>query len=160
MCANVFTLIAIAGDRFFAIMYPLKSRVTNRRLVIVLPTIWALAIAIGCPLLFVYTYNERQWKDHFERFCTEIWPMTYSEETGCDYGKTSKRAFWIIICIVLNWVPMVVMTVVYAIILHRLRFNRIGPQNGTMSLSSIQQKSKQKVRLRIMETKSFTYLLI
>ena len=80
MVASVMTLMAIAGDRFFAIIFPLRARVTERRVGVVVTLVWLSALAIGLPPLFFYTYTERQWKDYLETFCTDVWPVT---TTGC-----------------------------------------------------------------------------
>ncbi|XP_071107553.1 QRFP-like peptide receptor [Haliotis cracherodii] len=145
MCASVFTLMAIAGDRFFAIIFPLKSRVTQRKVSVVIVLVWLSSAAIGIPSLLVYTYNERHWKNHLERFCTDVWPVQVTSDGVCDNGLTSKRAYWTLVVVVLNWVPMIVMTIAYTVIVLKLRFNRIVPSSGELSLSAIQQRSKRKV---------------
>ncbi|KAL8587540.1 hypothetical protein ACOMHN_000946 [Nucella lapillus] len=93
MVASVLTLMAIAGDRFFAIVFPFKARVTERRVGVVVVAVWLCALSIGLPSLFFYTYKERQWKDYLETFCTDVWPAVYTSSGGCDKGLTSKRAY-------------------------------------------------------------------
>ncbi|XP_041364373.1 neuropeptide FF receptor 2-like, partial [Gigantopelta aegis] len=144
MCASVFTLMAIAGDRFFAIIFPLKSRVTQRKVSVVIVIIWISAFSIAMPPLFVYTYQERQWLDYVERFCTDVWPVV-NTSASCDHGLTSKRAYWSLVVVVLNWVPMIVMIILYTVIIIKLRFNRVVPSSGALSMSAIQQRSKTKV---------------
>nr|KAG5704165.1 hypothetical protein BaRGS_009695 [Batillaria attramentaria] len=112
MVASVMTLMAIAGDRFFAIIFPLKSRVTERRVSFVVIFIWLSALGIGLPPLFFYTYTERQWKDYLESFCTDVWPAVVSDDGECDQGLTSKQAYWTVVSVVLNWLPMAVMVAV------------------------------------------------
>lgn len=145
MCASIFTLVAIASDRFFAIMFPLKSRITQRRVSLIMAIIWTSAAAIGTPALFFYKYTERQWKDFRERFCSDVWPQTLDSDGECDEGYMSKSTYWIFVLVVLNWFPMVIMLVVYTIILVRLGKKRIIPSSGALSSSAIQQRSKQKV---------------
>ncbi|XP_050409422.1 trissin receptor-like [Patella vulgata] len=144
MCASTFTLLVIAGDRFFAIIYPLNARVTQRKVSVMVIGIWLSAIAVGSAPLFTYTYKERTWKNYVEKFCTDVWP-TYTIKEKCDNGLTSKRAFWTMVSVVLNWVPMIVMTILYTIIILNLRFNRVVPSSGELSLSAIQRRSKSKV---------------
>ena len=146
MCASIFTLVAIAGDRFFAIMFPLKARITQRRVGLVTTVVWTCSAAIGMPALFFYKYTDRQWKDFHERFCTDVWPQTRNSDGECDKGYRSKRAYWICVLVVLNWFPMVIMLVVYTIILIRLGKKKIIPSSGALSNSAIQQRSKQKVK--------------
>lgn len=145
MCASIFTLVAIAGDRFFAIMFPLKQRITQRRVSLVMTIVWTCAAAIGMPALFFYKYTERQWKDFLERFCSDVWPQTRNSDNECDEGYLSKSTYWVCVLVVLNWFPMVIMLVVYTIILMRLGKKKIIPSSGALSTSAIQQRSKKKV---------------
>ncbi|OWF35228.1 substance-K receptor-like [Mizuhopecten yessoensis] len=145
MCASVFTLMALACDRFFAIMFPLKSRVTQRKVSVVAVFVWLAAISIGMPVLFVYTYNERQWSDFTEKFCTDVWPSVREADGDCDSGRRSRRAFWTCVVVVLNWIPMLVMAITYSILFIRLRKQKIVPSSGSISISTVQQKSKKKV---------------
>ena len=145
MCASMFTLSVIASDRFFAIMFPMKSRVTRRKVTLVLSAVWVAAIAIATPLLFMFFYMERRWQDVNEKYCDEKWPMKSTEDGKCDNGLASKQAYWIVVCGILNWTPMLIMTVAYTSIVIKLKKNRIVPNLGASSKSSIQQKSKRKV---------------
>ncbi|BFZ03844.1 hypothetical protein BsWGS_06883 [Bradybaena similaris] len=144
MCTMSFTMIAIAGDRFFAIVFPLKSRVTQRRVAMVTAISWVLGIAIGTPLLVNYQYKERQWANYLERFCIEQWPMIVKSDGSCDGGKTSEKSYWTVVLVVLNWVPMLVMTFVYVVIIQRLHFGRVT-HNGSVSMSAVQQRSAKRV---------------
>ncbi|XP_033749044.1 QRFP-like peptide receptor [Pecten maximus] len=145
MCASVFTLMALAGDRFFAIMFPLKSRVTQRKVSIVAVLVWLCATSIGMPVLFVYTYTERHWSDFTEKFCTDVWPGVREADGDCDSGRQSRRAFWTCVVVVLNWIPMLVMTITYTVLFVRLRKQKIVPSTGSISISTVQQRSKKKV---------------
>lgn len=146
MCASVFTLVAIAGDRFFAIVFPLKSRVTQRKVSVIIIVIWLAAIAIGLPVLFFYAYTERQWKNFVEKYCTEVWPQVLQSDGTCDQGKRSRKAYWICLLVVLNWVPMVLMMVAYFVIFIKLRKSRRVSKTGRLTISAVQQRSKKKVK--------------
>ncbi|XP_076460155.1 QRFP-like peptide receptor [Babylonia areolata] len=146
MVGSVLTLVAIAGDRFIAITFPLKARVMERRVGLVVTLVWLSALGIGLPPLFFYTYRQREWQDYVETFCTDVWPAVSTGSGGCDQGLTSKRAYWTVVTVVLNWLPMAVMTAVYAVIIHRLRCCRLQPASiGRHSTSSVQRQSKTKV---------------
>ncbi|XP_008334421.1 neuropeptide FF receptor 2a [Cynoglossus semilaevis] len=47
--ASVFTLVAIAVDRFRCIVYPFKQKLTISTATLIIVVIWALAISIMCP---------------------------------------------------------------------------------------------------------------
>ena len=146
MCSSMFTLVVIAGDRFYAIMFPMHSRVTKRKVSYLLIIVWLASIAIATPLPFMFYYIERQWKDVLETYCDEKWPMRLEDDGTCDDGLTSKKAYWIIVCGVLNWTPMLVMTLSYTFIVIKLRKHKIGPKLGASSKSSVQQRSTRKVK--------------
>ena len=143
----MFTLMVIACDRFFAIMFPMKSRVTRRKVSIVLIAVWIAAIAIASPLLFIYSFLERHWADVYETYCDEIWPMKRTSDGSCDYGQASKQAYWILVCGVLNWTPMICMMMAYTFIVVKLRNHKIVPKLGASAKSTIQQKSKRRVSI-------------
>ncbi|KAK3091944.1 hypothetical protein FSP39_023889 [Pinctada imbricata] len=145
MCASVFTLVAIAGDRFFAIMLPLRSRVTQRKVSVMIIIIWMAAIAIGMPVLFFYTYGERQWRNFFEGYCVEVWPSVRNKDGQCDAGLKSRSTYWICVLVVLNWVPMLLMMVAYTVILRRLHRGKKVAKSARLSISVIQQRSKRRV---------------
>ncbi|XP_048761624.2 neuropeptide FF receptor 2-like isoform X2 [Ostrea edulis] len=145
MCASVFTLVAIAGDRFFAIVFPLKSRVTQRKVSVIIIVIWLAALAIALPVLFFYAYTERPWKNFIEKFCTEVWPQVLQSDGTCDQGKTSRKAYWICLLVVLNWVPMLLMMIAYTVIFVKLRKSRRVSRTGRLSMSAVQQRSKKKL---------------
>lgn len=150
MCSSMFTLMVIAGDRFFAIMFPVKSRVTRRKISLVLAVVWIAAIAIAAPLLFMYAQLERRWADVYETYCDEVWPMTWRSDGTCDRGQSSKKAYWIVVCGVLNWTPMICMMMAYTFIVIKLRKHKIVPKLGASARSTIQQKSKRRVGVFIL----------
>ncbi|KAA8592490.1 hypothetical protein FQN60_017945, partial [Etheostoma spectabile] len=47
--ASVFTLVAIAVDRFRCIVYPFKQKLTISTASLIIVIIWVLAISIMCP---------------------------------------------------------------------------------------------------------------
>ena len=67
----------------------------------------------------------------------------------CDQGKVSLRVYWTVVVAALNWIPMLVMTVNYAVIIHRLKFHRqIGHQGGD-HMSNLQRRSARRVRSKM-----------
>ncbi|XP_029459120.1 neuropeptide FF receptor 1-like [Rhinatrema bivittatum] len=61
--ASVFTLVAIAVDRFRCIVYPFKAKLTLLKAVNTIIIIWVLAFAIMCPSAVMLTVA--QVEDHF-----------------------------------------------------------------------------------------------
>ncbi|XP_018420905.1 PREDICTED: neuropeptide FF receptor 2 [Nanorana parkeri] len=81
--ASVFTLVAIAVDRFRCIVYPFKQKLTISTAVVIIAVIWVLAIAIMCPSAVMSHVKEDK---HFRvvlgnsnqttpiYWCREDWP--------------------------------------------------------------------------------------
>ncbi|XP_033016837.1 neuropeptide FF receptor 2 [Lacerta agilis] len=81
--ASVFTLVAIAVDRFRSIVYPFKQKLTIWTAVVIIVVIWVLAIAIMCPSAVMLKVEESR---HFQvmlgygnrtspiYWCREDWP--------------------------------------------------------------------------------------
>ncbi|NXK63646.1 NPFF2 protein, partial [Sylvietta virens] len=81
--ASVFTLVAIAVDRFRSIVHPFKQKLTIPTAVAIIAVIWILAVAIMCPSAVLLQVQEEK---HFQVllgsgnatrpvfWCREEWP--------------------------------------------------------------------------------------
>ncbi|XP_053113020.1 neuropeptide FF receptor 2 [Hemicordylus capensis] len=58
--ASVFTLVAIAVDRFRSIVYPFKQKLTLWTAVVIIAVVWILAIAIMCPSAVMLKVEEEK----------------------------------------------------------------------------------------------------
>ncbi|XP_067286459.1 neuropeptide FF receptor 1-like [Pseudorasbora parva] len=56
--ASVFTLVAIAVERFRCIVYPFQRKLTQPQAILTISFIWALAIAIMCPSAVTLTVSQ------------------------------------------------------------------------------------------------------
>ncbi|XP_057215436.1 neuropeptide FF receptor 1-like [Triplophysa rosa] len=80
--ASVFTLVAIAVERFRCIVYPFQQKLTQRQAIITIAFIWALAVAIMCPSAVTLTVSldlqhvtvDRNDITHPLYTCWEAWP--------------------------------------------------------------------------------------
>ncbi|XP_043940339.1 neuropeptide FF receptor 1-like [Protopterus annectens] len=82
--ASVFTLVAIAVDRFRCIVHPFKPKLTLLKAINTIVIIWVLAVAIMCPSAVVLTvdevenhyvvYNHEQNQSYPLHSCYEAWP--------------------------------------------------------------------------------------
>ncbi|ROI83780.1 Neuropeptide FF receptor 1 [Anabarilius grahami] len=80
--ASVFTLVAIAVERFRCIVYPFQRKLTQRQAIITIAFIWALAIAIMCPSAVTLTVSRDVLHFMVDRdnvtyplyTCWEAWP--------------------------------------------------------------------------------------
>ncbi|KFP03687.1 Neuropeptide FF receptor 2, partial [Calypte anna] len=81
--ASVFTLVAIAVDRFRCIVYPFKQKLSSPAALAIIALIWLLAVAIMCPSAVMLQVQEEK---HFRvilgsgnatrpvYWCREDWP--------------------------------------------------------------------------------------
>ncbi|KAG1927560.1 neuropeptide FF receptor 1 like 3 [Pimephales promelas] len=84
VCASVFTLVAIAVDRFRCIVYPFKPKLTLFVAKVSIGTIWVLALTIMFPSALMLTVEEERnhflvYSDNHNRTyplysCYETWP--------------------------------------------------------------------------------------
>ncbi|XP_051958220.1 neuropeptide FF receptor 1-like [Xyrauchen texanus] len=80
--ASVFTLVAIAVERFRCIVYPFQQKLTQRQAIITIAFIWALATAIMCPSAVTLTISQDVLHFMVDRdnityplyTCWEAWP--------------------------------------------------------------------------------------
>uniref|UniRef100_A0A8D2LYQ6 Neuropeptide FF receptor 2 n=1 Tax=Varanus komodoensis TaxID=61221 RepID=A0A8D2LYQ6_VARKO len=81
--ASVFTLVAIAVDRFRSIVYPFKQKLTLWTAVVIIIVIWVLAVAIMCPSAVMLKVEEEENyrvvlgygnKTSPVYWCREAWP--------------------------------------------------------------------------------------
>uniref|UniRef100_A0A8B9H8M3 Neuropeptide FF receptor 1 n=1 Tax=Astyanax mexicanus TaxID=7994 RepID=A0A8B9H8M3_ASTMX len=80
--ASVFTLVAIAVERFRCIVYPFQQKLTLRQAIITIAFIWALAIIIMCPSAVTLTVSHDAFHFMVDRdnatyplyTCWEAWP--------------------------------------------------------------------------------------
>ncbi|XP_049301161.1 tachykinin-like peptides receptor 99D isoform X3 [Anopheles funestus] len=104
ICASVFTLMAIAIDRYVAIMNPLKPRMGKKATLCVAASIWIVGTIISCPtLLFFTTYPM---KDHI--LCYAEWPDGPSNHSRQEY------VYNIVFMLLTYFLPIGSMTFTYA----------------------------------------------
>ncbi|XP_010223131.1 PREDICTED: neuropeptide FF receptor 2 [Tinamus guttatus] len=90
--ASVFTLVAIAVDRFRCIVYPFKQKLTVSTAVVVIAAIWILAVAIMCPSAVMLQVQEEK---HFRvilGYSNETRPVYWCREDWPDPGMRFNTA--------------------------------------------------------------------
>ncbi|GFO38815.1 substance-p receptor-like [Plakobranchus ocellatus] len=120
LVASISTLSVIAGDRFFGIVFAMKAHFVERRASCTIVLIWVFSLLIASPLLFVRRYQEERWRNLVEGWCDDVWPVEVwlDEQTGTPYSYSPlRRLYYMIVCVVLFFVPCLIMTVAYAVII-------------------------------------------
>lgn len=134
---SILTLSAIAFDRFFAILMPLKRIINKRVFNWVLLAIWVTSFAVAAPML----YSLRITKDDFlELSCDENWAPAFDNETA-------PRIYMLILFSVVFCLPLCVITVLYTIICRHLWFTKLPGETEREDSKNLtkHRKSRKKV---------------
>ncbi|XP_050101057.1 tachykinin-like peptides receptor 99D isoform X1 [Anopheles aquasalis] len=128
ICASVFTLMAIAIDRYVAIMNPLKPRMGRKATLCIAAGIWIVGTIISSPmLLFFTTYNLN---DHI--LCYAEWPDGASNHSAQEY------AYNIVFMVLTYFLPIGSMTYTYA---------RVGLELwGSKSIGECTQRQLENIK--------------
>jgi len=71
---STLTSMAIAVDRYFAIVHPLRSRLTSRGCLIVIGAVWAASVTVTLPLAIHQNVVVDELNGTVVRTCSEDWP--------------------------------------------------------------------------------------
>ena len=137
--ASVLTLAAIAFDRFFAIMMPLKRIINKRAFNWILVFVWLASFAVATPLL--YSIRVVEFNGTFT--CEENWAPAFDDET-------SPQIYSLVLFVVVFCIPLSAITVLYTIICHHLwRIKTPGETEGEMMLEKRRNSRKKVVKMLI-----------
>lgn len=72
---SAYTLVAISVDRYLAIMWPLKPRMSKRQAKVIIGIVWLVALWTALPILLLSNLVQPiQWYEKCDRFvCLEKW---------------------------------------------------------------------------------------
>ena len=102
---SVVSLIAIAFERYFAVLYPHddKRRISKRKLKLIIPACWLFSLLWNFPLFLVVRYSEEL------DFCYEVWPT-----------KRYMNAYSLGWLIIIGILPLSIMTCLYSRVVYNL----------------------------------------
>ncbi|KAK6187910.1 hypothetical protein SNE40_005832 [Patella caerulea] len=132
--ASVFTNMAIGIDRFFAVAYPLRKRLTTSKSKFVIIAIWTFAVGINSVQLLI-----GRTKEHLDGklHCSESWPEPKRE---------FRQSYSLFVLFLTYFLPLCILSVTYSII-GRILWKRNVPGNSDETRDALQIKSKRKVRM-------------
>ncbi|XP_029921484.1 prolactin releasing hormone receptor 2b [Myripristis murdjan] len=129
---SVFTLTAIAVDRYYATVYPLKKRTSVATCAIVLTGIWLLSCGLVAPAV-AHTYHV-EFKEEGFTICEEFW-----------LGQEKERQAYAYSTLLVTYVlPLSAVCVSYLCISVKLR-NSVAPGHRTQDQADAQQARKRKI---------------
>uniref|UniRef100_A0A8C6ZLH6 Prolactin-releasing peptide receptor-like n=1 Tax=Nothoprocta perdicaria TaxID=30464 RepID=A0A8C6ZLH6_NOTPE len=129
---SVFTLTAIAVDRYHATVHPLRGRLSARACAAVLGGIWLLSCAAAAPAV-AHTYHVEFRREGFA-ICEEFWVAAERQRLAYAYGT-----------LLLTYVlPLSAVSLSYICITVKLR-NRVVPGHATQSQAELERLRKRKI---------------
>ncbi|XP_069124269.1 QRFP-like peptide receptor [Argopecten irradians] len=133
VAASVFTNMAIGIDRFLAVTFPLRSRLTHARAKYCIIVIWICAFILGSVMFFVGRATEMSGFGNGTKKCLENWP-----------SNGARRTFTIFIFIVTYLVPLLILAITYSIV-GILLWKRTAPGNKDHIRDMHRLRSKIKI---------------
>ncbi|XP_070535482.1 QRFP-like peptide receptor [Ptychodera flava] len=130
---SVLTLTAVGVDRYFAVFYPLKVRVTKNRAKIVFILIWLLAGSLATTQTVFLRVEKRHYDGEIIFFCSEWFP-----------NSIFARCFELIILLVTYVIPLGVLCCTYSAVGLRL-WGRTIPGNADQIRDQEQARAKKKM---------------
>lgn len=127
--SSAFTLVVIAVERYFVVMYPLgnKGRLTNRKLKVIIPGSWIFSLIITFPGFLVTNFDKKL------ESCGETFP-----------GKWMAEAYSLTWILATTALPLALMVGLYSMVVYTLWFKRNEDNELTY-----QQQGVMKVRKRV-----------
>jgi len=133
MACSIFTLTALAFERFFAVAFPMWKVITKRRTRWLIAVIWTASFAYPAPFFYaakVHLYDGIP-------FCVEDWAPVFDP-------RRSQATFTLVSFVFLYAVPLLVISVLYSIIIAKV-WGRDIPGNATLANQRLLNKSKKNV---------------
>ena len=133
MACSIFTLTALAFERFFAVAFPMWKVITKRRTRWLIAVIWTASSAYPAPFFYaakVHLYDGIP-------FCVEDWAPVFDP-------RRSQATFTLVSFVFLYAVPLLVISVLYSIIIAKV-WGRDIPGNATLANQRLLNKSKKNV---------------
>lgn len=134
VASSVLTLLAITWDRFWAIVFPLRLRLSKGMAKGLVFMIWVLSCATMAPFLYAQTVVVGP--GGYE-ICIERW------EPAFDGLKTAKD-YTVVLFVTLYVVPLLVMSALYSVILRKLWMRKV-PGTHVNSNELKRRDSKRKI---------------
>ncbi|XP_021567906.1 neuropeptide FF receptor 1 [Carlito syrichta] len=141
--ASVFTLVAIAVERFRCIVHPFREKLTRRKALVTIAVIWALALLIMCPSAVTLTVTREE--HHFMvdarnrsyplYSCWEAWPE-----------KGMRKVYTAVLFSHIYLAPLALIVVLYARIARKL-YQAAGPARGGAEAGEGGRAARRKARV-------------
>uniref|UniRef100_A0A8D0UEE9 Neuropeptide FF receptor 2 n=3 Tax=Sus scrofa TaxID=9823 RepID=A0A8D0UEE9_PIG len=142
VAASVFTLVAIAVDRFRCVVYPFKPKLTIKTAFVIIMIIWVLAIAIMSPsAIMLHVQEEKYYRVRLNSqnksspvyWCREDWP-----------NQEMRKIYTTVLFANIYLAPLSLIVIMYGRIGISL-FKTTVSHRGKQNQEHVVSKKKQKV---------------
>lgn len=143
LSVSVGTLLAITGDRYRAIVFPMKAKLSRRPVFIVTGVIWMVSALTALPLVFVVSLVSPQPGVYY---CVEKWP-----------SDTILGVYWLAMFFIQYLLPLCAISVLAGKTAYTLRKTSL---EGKMETCTQSEMFRKTLRKRAKQTKRITKMLI
>ncbi|XP_034617544.1 neuropeptide FF receptor 1-like [Trachemys scripta elegans] len=144
--ASVFTLVAIAMDRFHCIILPFRERLSLLKAVIIIVIMWVLAIAIMCPSAILLTVAHME--DHFlvlNDGHNTTYPLYTCYEAWSD--SSMRKLYTTILFTHIYLIPLVLIVFMYGRICLKLCSSTVPIPEHPTCASRVGSTSRKRIRV-------------
>uniref|UniRef100_A0ACB8EZW7 Uncharacterized protein n=2 Tax=Sphaerodactylus townsendi TaxID=933632 RepID=A0ACB8EZW7_9SAUR len=143
--ASVFTLVAIAMDRFHCIVLPFRERLSVFKAVVIIVMVWLLAIAIMCPSAIMLTVTHME--DHYMVLSDEknsTYPLYACYEAWAD--NSMRKLYTTILFIHIYLVPLALIIFMYGRVCLKLCSSTVPITDNLPCSGRVSGISKKRIR--------------
>ncbi|XP_077864897.1 tachykinin-like peptides receptor 86C [Saccoglossus kowalevskii] len=133
VCVSIYTLTAIGIDRYYAVVHPLKLRVTKNRNIYVIMSIWLISAVSGIVQLIMARTRQHYWDGEIIYSCSERWP-----------DEASSAVYEVFVMSVTYVIPLLILSYTYFKVGSKL-WGRQLPGNADRVRDQSHYKTKRKV---------------
>nr|XP_033799138.1 substance-K receptor [Geotrypetes seraphini] len=133
MFVSIYTMTAVAADRYIAIIHPFKLRLSAVNTKIIIGIIWLVAFGLAFPQYFYADIIDSNGR----KICLVDWP----EENGAQH----QLVYHIMVIVLIYLLPLLLMLVAYIIIGVTLWGNRVPVEESNVSNYQHQTKVKKRI---------------
>ena len=143
LSVSVGTLLAITADRYRAIVFPIKAKLSRKPVFIVLGVIWMVSALTALPLVFVISLVSPEPGVYY---CAEEWP-----------SDTILGVYWLAMFFIQYLLPLCAISVLAGKTAYTLRKTSL---EGKMETCTQSEMFRKTLRKRAKQTKRITKMLI
>lgn len=143
LSVSIGTLLAITADRYRAIVFPVKPKLSRKTVMMVVAAIWVVSVLTALPLLLVIAISSPK---PGVVYCMEDWP-----------SQIASEAYWMSMFVIQYLLPLCIIAVLAGITAHTLRKNSFPVSMETCAQSEVLRKT---IRKRAKQTQRITNMLI